>query len=330
MRSRSFVTALFVSSVLALSGAALAQTPGGSGAATARELLKHGAELRKEGRCAEAIAPLSESLRLDANVKTFINLADCEEQTGRLVDALGHWLQARDLAQRDRVDDVRAEADRRFKKLDPRVPRLVLTIRPDTPRDAEIKRDDVLAQPGAPAPVDPGAHVIVVRAKGFQPRTFEVTVTEGETRRLEVTSGEREPQPLLGPSSAHGDPSLLVSPAPSQPAERRAGSGTRTMGYVLLGAGAVGLGVGSIFGLRALSKKSDSDSHCDASGCDDTGFQLRTDGRSAATVSTLAFVLGGAAGPGGLSLVLLAPSSPSSARIDVAPQAGGLAFRGRF
>ena len=69
----------------------------------AREQLKIGYLLAKQGRCDEALPHLAESLRLDVRAITLINLAQCEESVGRLADAMGHWVDARARAQIARI-----------------------------------------------------------------------------------------------------------------------------------------------------------------------------------------------------------------------------------
>jgi serine/threonine-protein kinase len=79
-------------------------------------------------------------------------------------------------------------------------------------------------------------------------------------------------------------------------------------------AGVVGLGVGSVFGLRAMSINDDAKGHCPQSPrCNDPeGPELTRDAQSAATVSTIAFVAGAALLVGGAILWFTAPSRSST------------------
>jgi hypothetical protein len=120
-----------------------------------------------------------------------------------------------------------------------------------------------------------------------------------------------------------------------------AGSAT-SLGVTLVGAGVVGVGLGSVFGALAIGKKNDSNAsgHCDPSNnCDATGTTLRNEALSDATLSTVAFGVGLAAAVGGVVLWLTAPSSTPAReardtgarlRLDVSPTLGGagLALRG--
>jgi hypothetical protein len=135
----------------------------------------------------------------------------------------------------------------------------------------------------------------------------------------------------------------VSAPAPSAPSAAPAstttegGSSSSTARTLALVAGGVGLGgvvVGAIFGLQASSKWSQAKKDCGV-GCDATddpqAFGERNDALNAATVSTIAFVAGGAAVAGGLVLWLAAPSGPSDSHaVSVTPTLGGLQAVGRF
>jgi hypothetical protein len=98
----------------------------------------------------------------------------------------------------------------------------------------------------------------------------------------------------------------------------------RKTGLAVAVVGLAGIGVGTYFGVTAISKKNQSnDGHClPDNRCDDTGFQLRSDGLTAAAASTALFAIGGAALITGVTLVAL----PSRAR---ATEAGLVVGPGR-
>jgi len=113
----------------------------------------------------------------------------------------------------------------------------------------------------------------------------------------------------------------------------------RTVALTVGGAGVVGLVIGGIFGAQAISKNSDSKAYCMQASpdlCYPQGLSLRSDAQSAATVSTAAFVAGGALAAGGIVLWLTAPSSKATGtgQVEILPGAlgadVGLALRGRW
>ncbi|HVJ15557.1 MAG TPA: hypothetical protein VM686_08950, partial [Polyangiaceae bacterium] len=113
----------------------------------------------------------------------------------------------------------------------------------------------------------------------------------------------------------------------------------RTIGLIVGGAGLVSLGVGGFFGLQAQSLNEDSkaDGHCDAQNqCDATGGEKREDAKSAATVSTIAFVAGGVLTATGVTLFLVGgpKKQEAAAHVVATPAVGrneaGMIIRGRF
>src|SRR3954470_10412403 len=152
--------------------------------AAAREQVKLGYQLAQDGKCEEAIPHFQESLRLDAKAITLINLAACEEKTSKLADALGHWVEARSRAQTENNGPIQEEAEKKAKALEARVPKLTISL-PGGPPDAEVVRDGVAlgaASMNVPLPVNPGAHVLVVKSTSFEDTTTNVTIAEGETK----------------------------------------------------------------------------------------------------------------------------------------------------
>jgi hypothetical protein len=105
-----------------------------------------------------------------------------------------------------------------------------------------------------------------------------------------------------------------------------------------MGAGAVGLAVGGVFGLIAQSRLSASNTGspppCNAEDqCDKNGLSLRQSAKSAATGSTIGFVAGAVFAAGGVAVYFTAPRRPSTA-FTLAPLTvaggGGLAVGGSF
>jgi hypothetical protein len=271
-------------------------------AATAREQLKLGYELAQGGHCAEALPHLVESLRLDPKAITLINLADCEEKVGKLSDALGHWVDARARAQSEGAKAIEEEATSRAAALEPRLPRLTITLAPKTPMDAVVSRDGVVlgaASLGVSLPLDPGSHTVVVQARGHDDRQTEVRLAVGESKRLEVE---------IGPAVA----AKVAAPPPDNGPGREAKPGPLSRPLVLVGGGLGTLGVlvGSITGAMALgaggrAKTACPDLQCSASALDDVHS-----GRTLGTVSTVGFVVAGV----GVVLVAYGLLSPPTNR----------------
>ena len=128
-------------------------------------------------------------------------------------------------------------------------------------------------------------------------------------------------------ASRHADP--LAPQASSE-----VGSTQRTVGVVLMGVGAAGLVVGTIFGVDALQKNNDAKDVCgdDTSCPTQEGENLSDDAQQAALVSTIGFVAGGLALAGGAVVYLTAPDGTEAGQLKLSPIAGGaqFSFAGRF
>lgn len=113
---------------------------------------------------------------------------------------------------------------------------------------ATVIRDGVLlasASLGEPVPVMPGRHEVVVEAPQRTSRTFVVTLAEGDQKVLDVSPGAGAFRSNgAGPNAAVGD---------DDDSEHTLDFSQRTVGLSLGWAGIGGLGIGTIFGVVALS-----------------------------------------------------------------------------
>jgi len=200
----------------------------------------------------------------------------------------------------------------------------------------EIQRDGVpvaSVQWGTPLPVDKGTHVLAATATGKQrlEKTIKVQ-SDGMKASVEFDAlQDLPPAPAAAPPVGEAPP--LVAPPP--PGEGSSFFGTqRVVGLAVGGVGVVGVVLGAVFGSQAISKKNESnDGHChDGNQCDPEGLELRDDGFTAGTVSTVMFIVGGLAIAGGVTLFATAPSasapSAPTAKVTVGP--GGFALRGTW
>src|SRR4029450_9247463 len=108
-----------------------------------------------------------ESQKLDPNVGTLMNWATCEERRGHIATAWQRWRQALDLL--PITDDRVPFAKKHAAALEPRLPRLTITLRRGAPPESGVVRDGVplgQASLGTPIPVDPGKRSITARAPG--------------------------------------------------------------------------------------------------------------------------------------------------------------------
>jgi hypothetical protein len=289
--------------------------------AEAEELFKQGRAALEAKDYATACPKFAASLQIERAVGTLISLAECEEATGHLAGARQHWQEAADLADAtfDRLKRG-PYARQRFAQVDARVPRLVLRLARGAPADSTVRRDDVTlgsAALGTPLPVDPGAHVISVVARGHSSKEYSLALGEGDNETLEVEPGPVAPAESASPA-ASTTTTGATEPGAAAPAGAnvaRGGSGQRVIAYVLGGVGVVGIAVGSYFGLQTFSKWSAAKKDC-GGGCDpgSPGQNERSDAQTDGTISTVAFAAGGVALAAAAWLFFTAPPSSRAGR----------------
>src|SRR4051812_46686772 len=107
--------------VAALAVSSVARAGATEDRAAARDQLTQGQELKKQGQLAEALPHFVESQRLDPKLSTALELADCAELAGQLVEAQAYWAAARDQAKHDEKPQSRAKAEQRLAAVEKRV-----------------------------------------------------------------------------------------------------------------------------------------------------------------------------------------------------------------
>jgi len=291
---------------IALSSARLAAAQSND-AAAAEVLFTEGRKALDEKRYDEACRKFAESEHLEPAVGTLMNLATCEEKLGKLASAWQHWKEA--IAAMRKDDDRVSFARGRVEELEKKLPRLTVVLEPGG--DARVFRDEVelgSASRGVGLPVDPGSHSITVRAAGRLPSTVTVSIAEGEQKRVEVRPGAVDP------------------------AAGAAGTRSRTLGWVVGGAGVVGIGVGAATSIILAGKKSTVQAECPNNACTPAGLDAANSGKSLLVVNAVAWVVG-AVGLGVGGYLLLAPGPrpvTTGLAVSASPGGAGLSYRGSF
>lgn len=313
-----------------LVAATSARSARASDAALAEALFQEGKRLMAEKRYAEACPKLEESQKADPGGGTLLAIAACHEEEGKLAAAWAEYGAAAAVARRDGRKDRLQIAERRAALLEPRLARLTVRVA-DAASHVAVTRDgvDVPAPAwGTAIPVDPGEHVVRAAAPGREPWTMKLSVGEGELRSLTVPA-----LAALPPSASH-TPSTAEATAPPDEAQREDGTTRRTLGYVILGVGAVGTGIGAYFGANALDAGGVVRDRCPVTPCGDAdAVALNDRAKTWADVATVAIPAGLAVAALGVVLVWTAPSGARAAA-RVAPAAGrqgmSLSLEGRF
>lgn len=296
-----------------------------SNRAAAQALFDQAKELVKKGDAENACPRFEESLRLDPGIGTRFNLADCYERIGKTASAWTLFIEvalAAKASDRGKHEEV---ARQRAAKLEGKLSKLVIVV-PEPHRVAGLVverggEETGAAQWGIPIPVDPGVHKVSAEApnKTRWEGTVEVE-PGGVTATITLPTLEDAPKQ----AEASTTPTSAVVGGGAAGTDEAGGSNQRLYAYATGGAGIVLLGVGTFFGLQAISKNNDSSQYCDATTCrEQAGVDLRDEAQTSGNIATAAFIVGGAAVAGGLVLYLTAPDSTGSEA-----KAPALALRG--
>lgn len=280
-----------------------AAEPSAEDKALSTELFNQGRQLMEQGKLAEACAKLAESERLVHADGTLLNLAVCNEKLGNLATAYAAFIEARARARaagrQDRVDF----ANDAITAIEPRLSRLTIVVssEADVP-GLRVYRDGTeigRAAWGTAMPVDPGAHVIEARAPGKANWSHSIDIGGSADRKevnvavLEVDHSTKvaPPPPALRPRASV---STETARRRRVEAETESVDGRRVAAYALGAGGVVALGIGSFFGVRAISQWSKSDEECPEGRCTSEGADAATDAKRAADVSSVSFLIAGA------------------------------------
>lgn len=288
----------------------------------AEALFRAAKDLQAEGKLAEACAKYAESHRLDPKPGTILNLATCHDLEGRTASAWADYAEAATFAARAHQTDREKLARSKVEELGKRLSYVTLRF-PDV-KDLVVLLDGkalTTASAGTRVPIDPGEHDLDARAPGKTPWTTRVKIDPGPSERTVVV-------PVLTDESSPaiaGPPPSAPAPAssPDAASSSRDGGTQRASGWVALGVGVAAVGAGTFFGIRTLSDKSTVDEHCVGSHCDEAGLRANDAAKDSATLSTIAFVVGGAALAAGIVL-LVTSASAGSARTSATAACGGL------
>jgi hypothetical protein len=219
--------------------------------------------------------------------------------------------------QRQAQEDAQTELE----QLRPQIPRLTIRVLGADAADVALSIDGHAVPSsiiGKPRLINPGTHSVDAQVGSLR-RTASVETPSGAEAALELEFAKKAPvarAPVPPPAPA---PRTTASP----------GSLQRTFGWVGVGAGGVGVVLGSVMGGLAASKRSSLKS----SGCADTLCppEKRDDvdelNRFRA-VSSVGFIAGGALAATGVVLLLTAPSDRHEVAAVVSDRS--ISLTGRF
>ncbi len=188
---------------------------------------------------------------------------------------------------------------------------------------------------GSPIVMDPGEHQVRFEAEGQAPIVHRFVLHSNEQNRREtVTLGAPAPlQPAI-PKALPVETRPLETTAGSTTSSAERGHAQRVAGLVVGGVGVAGLLAGAVAGGLSLSAHGNYEKDCGsnigapAGFCNAAGVSGESDAATKGTISTVAFIAGGAAVAAGAALFLFSPRGSSAPQVGVGP--GSLWVQGRF
>jgi hypothetical protein len=227
---------------------------------------------------------------------------------------------------------VRKDCAQWLDELDKMIPTIVFITKDQAGNDLSAVRVTVDGSPladrldGPALRVDPGEHTFEFFAPG-RPRV---------TKKLVVREGVKERQETIVLAEATGSPAPpIAAPPPSgDEAPSSAGSTQRSLAIAAGGVGVVGIALGTVFGVDARAKWKNAQGACSGphlADCPDHDAAVRDHDAAitSATISTAAFIAGGAALGTAIVLWLTAPKSVPTA-IGIGSSVSSISVVGAF
>ncbi|HSY24139.1 MAG TPA: PEGA domain-containing protein [Polyangiaceae bacterium] len=285
----------------------------------------HGVELSDDGDWRAALIEFERAYAIAPNFRVLYDIGQCRFQLhdypGALAALQRYLTEGGDLVPPDR----RSAVDTDVQSLKGRVAFLHLV----TPQaGAKITVDDAVVGEtplASPLPVSVGRHKVAASKPGFRDVVRYVDVAGEETADvpldLEVVA------PTVTPT-----PDLAIVDSPARPARSR----PIAPAVVAFGVAAVGVGVGTYFGVTALQNKHDLDAACDHGSCPGSSRPLFDDAQRNALWSSVGFGAAIVGAGAGAAYLLFFPRGESSSkptpsadfRVVVGP--GSIGARGAF
>ncbi len=301
--------------------------------AAAEALFNDGERLMKEGKVAEACDAFQGSNRLEPRAGTMINLGLCREQNKQLASA---WVAFKDALTRVKDPKKKAVATARVAAIEPKLSYLTINV-PDESRVEGL----VITRNGQPVdaalwnravPVDGGSYKIGGSAPGHEEWSTAVDVpvelgkVSVEVPRFKEIVKLVQPVPPEKPVVDKPEPE--VEPAPGMFTSKR------KIALGVAGFGVVSIGAAIVLGTQAKGYQDDAYALCPepSTPCAraDEANALMDKGRTRATMTNVAYGIGGAALIGAAVLWFVGAPSSSEGRVSVKPRANGVDLAVRF
>lgn len=321
-RARIAAASLTLASAALLVPAGAAAQEAGPDPTLAQTLFEEGRRLMEANAYAQACPKFAESQRLRPGTGTLLNLALCNEALGKTATAWGQFKEVLFASKRENNEARVAFAQEHIDALEPRLSRIQINAEATPGLVIQTDGHEIPAAAlGTPIPIDPGEHLIEATAPGYAVWSTKVTV--GDNADLKTIA-----VPKLTPAPAEKE-KAAAPPPPVAPLQ--SGSGQRTAGFVLGGAGVAALGLGAVFGILAAGQASDAEDDpalCPNKQCSPEGRDEIDAASTKALVSTIGIGVGIAAiGAGAILILTSGPTTEPATTAGARKTAAGPSAR---
>jgi hypothetical protein len=291
--------------------------------AEARRHFQVGVSAAEAGAYAEAIVEFTRAYELSPNFAVLYNIATAQEAVGDEPAALTTF--ERYLAEGGTAIPAarRADVGARMKQLTARTGVIVPHVSPD---GARVTLDGAALAPqalGRAQRVKLGAHELGAAKEGYADATRAVTVASGDTIDVTLALAPIPEAPAPAPPPPAAPPPAPAPAAPPQPLliqlappsaspARAGGSGLRTVGYIVGGAGLAALATGGALYLNSwLQAQNAINNGCtqNLKTCMGNGLAEWQSSQDYAKAAQIVAAAGGVLLVGGVVMVAVAPSS---------------------
>ena len=308
---------------------------------TARQLYNQGIELRDRGDMRGALEKLKAAHALGNTPITGVELCKTHASLAQPVEArevcLGVGRIPPLAGETSSSQDARNEAARIAEDMRPKISIVRLHIMGVPPG-----REPIVMVDGAPVPL-----AALGEARAVNPGKHDVSarIGNGPETRSQVDLAPGESKDITLPVTAPAQEAAPVQPYPPQggerPPPRERSNGLQTVGLVV---GGLGLGIGAVTGIVALSDKSDLEKKCTDKICGVSDHDALDSAKRWGNVSTTFFIIGGVGAVLALYATVNPPKSSASTsaspvlprsaarKVTVTPDFGpaGMGFHGAF
>lgn len=325
-RSRAALAALLLA--LTVSGGARADEPTAAQKETARRLMAEGRTRRAANDLKGELEAFQAANDLMHVPTTGLELARAQVSAGKLLEARETLLEVERTPPRKREPapfvEARKAARELYDALEARVPALRVIVT-GTAASAPwvLTVDDTTIEEAArsvPVRVNPGHHRVRVTLDA-ESRDAEVELAEGETKEVALD--------LTPPARSEVSYTPVKAPEPTG----RSGA-NRALIYGGFGIAVAGAAAGAITGTMAISRKRSAVGECVDDRCPPEVHDDVTAAKGLATISTVAFVVGGVGATVGIAALLFGGGgkAPSTTGATVRPwvSVGGAGLQGAF